>query len=50
VTIKCDYCDGDPQCVSFCTAKAVSYVEPDQLPIGKKREAGAKYMELMARR
>jgi Fe-S-cluster-containing hydrogenase component 2 len=50
VTIKCDYCDGDPQCVSFCTVKAVSYVEADQLQVGKKREVGAKFMELMARR
>lgn len=36
---KCDVCDGDPQCVRFCDMKAVDYVEPDDISVGKKRDA-----------
>ncbi|HOD29101.1 MAG TPA: 4Fe-4S dicluster domain-containing protein [Syntrophales bacterium] len=25
--IKCDLCDGKPECVAFCPAKALDYVE-----------------------
>lgn len=27
----CDLCDGDPQCVKFCTTKAVDYIRSDKL-------------------
>jgi carbon-monoxide dehydrogenase iron sulfur subunit len=37
--IKCDLCDGDPQCVRFCDRKAVDFVSPDDVSIDKKREA-----------
>ncbi len=36
---KCDLCDGDPQCVRFCDMKAVDFVEPDDISVGKKRDA-----------
>lgn len=36
---KCDFCDGEPQCVRFCDMKAVDYVEADEVSIDKKREA-----------
>ncbi|MFC1533715.1 4Fe-4S dicluster domain-containing protein [Thermodesulfobacteriota bacterium] len=36
---KCDLCDGDPQCVRFCDMKAVDFVSPDEVSIGKKRDA-----------
>jgi carbon-monoxide dehydrogenase iron sulfur subunit len=36
---KCDLCDGDPQCVSFCDMKAVDYVSADRVSVFKKREA-----------
>jgi anaerobic carbon-monoxide dehydrogenase iron sulfur subunit len=39
---KCDLCDGDPQCVRFCDRKAVDYVSPDEVSIGKKREAAGR--------
>jgi carbon-monoxide dehydrogenase iron sulfur subunit len=37
--IKCDLCDGDPQCVRFCDEKAVDYVDADQVSTLKKRDA-----------
>ena len=37
--IKCDLCDGDPQCVRFCDVKAVEFVEAADVSISKKREA-----------
>ncbi len=39
---KCDYCDGDPQCVRFCEVKAVEFVEADRLSESKKRGAAQK--------
>jgi len=36
---KCDYCDGDPQCVRFCDMKAVDYIEADRVSTSKKRTA-----------
>lgn len=39
---KCDFCEGDPQCVRFCDVKAIEYVDANQLNIIKKREAAQK--------
>ena len=39
---KCDLCDGDPQCVRFCDMKAVDFMSPDDVSIGKKREAAGR--------
>jgi Fe-S-cluster-containing hydrogenase component 2 len=39
---KCDFCEGDPQCVRFCDVKAIEYVDANQLNITKKREAAYK--------
>jgi Fe-S-cluster-containing hydrogenase component 2 len=36
--VKCDFCDGDPQCVRFCYAKAVSFTEANKTSVAKKRE------------
>jgi len=47
VTVKCDYCDGDPQCVSFCYAKAVSFADADSSNIAKRREFANKFADLM---
>jgi len=40
--IKCDLCEGDPQCVRFCDRKAVDFVSPDDVSIDKKREAAGR--------
>lgn len=45
VTVKCDFCDGDPQCVAFCYAKAILFVDTDAIQIPKKREAANKFLE-----
>jgi len=37
--IKCDLCDGDPQCVRFCDVKAVRLVEAGDVSLQKGREA-----------
>jgi len=37
--IKCDLCDGDPQCVRFCEIEAVRFVETKDLGLQKGREA-----------
>lgn len=47
VTRKCDYCDGDPQCVAFCDPRAVDYVDADKMSMTKKREIALKFSELM---
>ena len=39
VSIKCDYCDGTPQCAYFCTLKAIEYVSAESLGMPKKRDA-----------
>jgi carbon-monoxide dehydrogenase iron sulfur subunit len=39
---KCDFCEGEPQCVRFCEVNAVEYVDANQLNILKKREAAQK--------
>ena len=40
--IKCDHCDGDPQCVRFCEVKCVEYVDAEVLAVSKKRDAAKK--------
>src|SRR4030042_5758864 len=47
VTIKCDYCGGDPQCVAFCETKAIDYIDADRVNLKKMREAFLKFSELM---
>jgi len=37
--VKCDLCDGDPQCVRFCEIKALEYVDADRVSVVKKKDA-----------
>jgi len=37
--VKCDLCDGDPQCVRFCESKALEYVDADRVSVVKKKDA-----------
>jgi len=37
--VKCDLCDGDPQCVRFCESKALEYVDADRISVVKKKDA-----------
>jgi anaerobic carbon-monoxide dehydrogenase iron sulfur subunit len=45
--MKCDYCDGDPQCAAFCETKAIDYVDADKVNKNKKREVSLKFSELI---
>lgn len=47
--IKCDLCDGDPQCVRFCFPGALQYVDANTVNLRKKRDAATKLAELMRR-
>ncbi len=47
--IKCELCDGDPECVKFCDSKAIDYIEADIVTLKKKRAAIEKFSELMKR-
>lgn len=47
VTVKCDYCDGDPQCVAFCQARAIVYVDADRIPGPKRKEAALRLITSM---
>ncbi|MGD2271172.1 MAG: 4Fe-4S dicluster domain-containing protein [Desulfobacterales bacterium] len=43
--IKCDLCDGDPQCVRFCEVKAVDFKDAGDVSIIKKKEAARRLSE-----
>jgi len=40
---KCDFCDGDPQCVRFCETKAIQYVDASQVSGVKQVAAAEKF-------
>jgi carbon-monoxide dehydrogenase iron sulfur subunit len=31
ISIKCNYCDGNPQCVAACAAGAIKWIEPGEI-------------------
>ncbi len=41
LSVKCDYCDGDPACVRACEAKAIIYVASDESSLSRRREWAA---------
>jgi Fe-S-cluster-containing hydrogenase component 2 len=41
--IRCDLCDGDPQCVRFCDSKALSFVDTNMLSYPNVRESARKF-------
>jgi Fe-S-cluster-containing hydrogenase component 2 len=45
--IKCDLCDGDPQCVRFCETEAVQYVEASEQNINKLLGAADKLTSIV---
>jgi len=44
---KCDHCEGEPTCVTFCEAGALKYLDSDTANLAKKRAAGQRLAELM---
>jgi Fe-S-cluster-containing hydrogenase component 2 len=47
--IKCDLCDGDPNCVKACSTDALQFVDVSTVSIMKKRKAAARIEELIKR-
>jgi carbon-monoxide dehydrogenase iron sulfur subunit len=47
ITVKCDYCDGDPQCVRFCETGAIQFVDVTQVSSLKQYAAAEKYTEAL---
>ena len=43
--IKCDLCDGDPQCARFCEVKAVSFVPESDVGLSRTRAAALRVVE-----
>jgi carbon-monoxide dehydrogenase iron sulfur subunit len=46
--LRCDLCDGDPQCARFCPSGAITYVESNSGVLAKKRAYATKFKEAMA--
>jgi Fe-S-cluster-containing hydrogenase component 2 len=40
--VKCDLCDGDPQCVRFCDVQAIRFVDSSDVSLDSKRTAAAR--------
>ncbi|MFC1945729.1 4Fe-4S dicluster domain-containing protein [Chloroflexota bacterium] len=45
--IKCDFCDGEPQCARFCEPQAIKYVEAADVNGTKQMAAAEKYINAM---
>ena len=43
--INCDLCDGDPECVKFCSTKAIQYVDASSVSLKKGRTGSDKTAE-----
>lgn len=44
--IKCDFCDGEPQCARFCEPQAIQYVDASEVDNVKMLEAAEKLTEV----
>jgi Fe-S-cluster-containing dehydrogenase component len=49
VTVKCDCCDGDPQCVKLCEPGAISFVAVDESSLRKRRDVALRRLQPAAR-
>lgn len=45
--LKCDLCDGDPECVKFCETKAIQYVDASKANMIKRQNAATRLSELV---
>jgi len=43
--VKCELCDGDPQCVAFCPTGALAFREPETARHDKKKAIAEKLKE-----
>jgi Fe-S-cluster-containing dehydrogenase component len=47
VTMKCDLCGGDPECVKLCSSEALKFVRADKVGVIKKRLGVEKLFKAM---
>ena len=47
--IKCDLCDGEPQCARFCEVQAVSFVDAGDVSLERKRAAARRLVDADAK-
>ncbi len=47
VTIKCDYCSGEPQCARFCDVHAIRYADVSEVSNTKKYVAAEKFISAL---
>jgi Fe-S-cluster-containing hydrogenase component 2 len=45
--IKCDLCEGDPECVKYCVYGALSFVRTDEAAYVKKRAGAERIIEAL---
>ena len=45
--IKCDLCDGEPQCVRFCEPEAIQYVDAATVSDVKQLAAAEKFTSVL---
>ncbi len=45
--IKCDLCDGDPECVKYCVYGALDYVPADEATFTKRRAGAERLAEAL---
>jgi carbon-monoxide dehydrogenase iron sulfur subunit len=45
--VKCDYCDGEPECALWCSQKAIEYLPQDTATLGRKKAYSAKFAKLV---
>jgi len=45
--MKCDFCDGDPQCVRFCETKAIRYADAIEQSLDKQVAVADKFISLV---
>jgi Fe-S-cluster-containing hydrogenase component 2 len=45
--IKCDFCDGDPLCASFCDVKAIRYADTSVQSIDKQVAVADKFTGIL---
>ncbi len=50
MAVKCELCDGDPQCVRFCVTEALEFKEPEAAMIDKRRNLSEKLKDVYHQR
>jgi carbon-monoxide dehydrogenase iron sulfur subunit len=45
--IKCDLCGGEPECIKVCHAKALEFVEAEDMVLDKKNRNAIKYKDIV---